>query len=279
MKNRNLGSGYDSSDLKQNLFDFLRSLYAQRELLSLLVSADLRSRYRGSFFGLLWTLINPIVTSLVLWVVFVSIFKSSLINGTQFAPYLLAGVLTIALFNQGALQGAESISSGTKLFLKIRVDPRLFCVSNVLANAVNFFLGIIALALVSWISGASISGRFLLVIFVGISLIILTIGFGLILSILFIRFDDSKYIISILLQLLTYLTPVFYPKEMLSPEIKLLVSLNPLSSHLDVFRNVFNGTEIATGFDWAYMFGTSTLVFVLGSFIFKKCWTGTVVMI
>jgi ABC-type polysaccharide/polyol phosphate export permease len=132
---------------------------------------------------------------------------------------------------------------------------------------------------VSLISGANISAKFPLVVFVGISLAILTTGFGLIFAILFIRFDDIKYIVSILLQLLNYLTPVFYPKEMLNPTAKFLVSLNPLNSYLDVFRHVFNGTEVATSFDWIYMFGSSFLIFAIGVFIFSKKWTKTVVML
>jgi len=270
---------YDSRKSDLNFIAFVKSIYHQRNLLALLILAELRSRYQRSFMGLLWTLINPIVSSLVLWAVFVSIFKTKLSNDTQFAPYLLAGVLTITFFNQGLLQAAESVSSSAKLFLKIRVDPRLFCISNSLSNAVNFFFGILALVLVTFISGAEISVFFPLVFFVGLSLTLLTTGFGLIFSILFIRFDDFKYIITILLQLLNYLTPVFYPKEMLNPSVRLLVSLNPLSSFLDVFRHVFNGTETATSLDWTYMFGSSILVFSAGIFLFRRFWASTVVML
>jgi ABC-type polysaccharide/polyol phosphate export permease len=214
-----------------------------------------------------------------MWLIFVSIFKSRLANGTQYAPYLLCGVLVTTFLTQGLLQSAESISNGAKLFLKIRVDPKLFCVSNVLSNAVNFHLGLVALALVTWISGAAISMLFPLVFIVGISLTLLTIGAGLIFSILFIRFDDIKYIVTVLLQLLTYVTPVFYPKEVLGSHARFLISLNPLTSFLDVFRFVFNGTEVATGLDWIYMLTFSISVFIIGILIFRKHWGNTVVML
>lgn len=275
----NSASDYDSSKVNQSLSFFLRSIYFHQDLLKLLIIADLRARYRRSFIGLLWTLINPILSSLVLWAVFVSIFKARLINGTQFAPYLLAGVLTITFFSQGLMQASESISNGTRIFLKIRVDPRLFCISNVLSNAFNFFLGILALALVSWISGAPISIKFPLVLIVGFCLTLMTFGFSLIFAILFIRFNDIKYIVTILLQLLTYITPVFYPKDMLNPQMKFVVSVNPLSSFLDVFRNAFNGTEVSTFFDWAYMCGSSLSIFIIGLIFFRKYWKRTVVML
>jgi ABC-type polysaccharide/polyol phosphate export permease len=270
---------YDSNRSSPGLFLFMFSLFRERSLIALLVSTNLRSRYRRSLLGLFWTLANPIISSLVLWMIFVTIFKSRLIDGTQFAPYLLAGVLTITFFHQGVMQVAESISEGPKLFLKIRVDPRLFCFSHALSNAANFFLGILALAVVTWIARAAISIKFPLVFLVGMCLTMLVFGVGLILSILFVRFDDFKYITTILLQLLTYLTPVFYPKEILNSQIRLLVSLNPLTSILDVFRNVFNGTEIATMFDWAYMLGSSTLAFTVGILLFRRYWPKTLVML
>jgi ABC-2 type transport system permease protein len=270
---------YDSNSANQGVFQFIRSLYTQRELLRVLISADLRSRYRRSFIGLLWTLLNPILSSLVMWLVFVSFFRSTLANGTQYAPYLLCGVLAITFFSQGLLHSAESIASGSKIFLKIRVDPKIFCASNVISNAVNFNLGLFALVLVSLLSGATLSRLFPLVFFVVISLTMLTIGLGLICAILFIRFDDFKYIVTVLLQLLTYVTPVFYPKDVLGSHARFLISLNPLTSFLDVFRHVINGTEVATALDWIYMLTFSTLMFIFGIFFFRKFWAKTVVML
>ncbi len=248
------------------------------ELLVLLVEKDLKTRYRRSLLGLLWTLINPMISSLILWIVFVSIFKSKLEGGTQFAPFLLAGVLTITFFNQGLIQAAESISNGSRLFLKVKTDARLFVLASVISNAVNFFFGIFALVIVSIISRSTISGKFPLVILVGVSLILLTTGLGLIFGNLFIRFDDTKYIVTILLQLLTYLTPVFYPKEILTGWVKVIVEINPLTSYLDVFRHVINGTENATFFDWTYMFTSAFAGILIGLLVFKNQWTKNVVM-
>jgi ABC-type polysaccharide/polyol phosphate export permease len=97
-------------------------------------------------------------------------------------------------------------------------------------------------------------------------------------SILFIRFDDSKNIIAISLQLLYYLTPVFYPKDILNEKVRLVVSLNPLSSYLDIFRYVFGNTGRATTFDWVYMISSSVVALILGLAIFKRYWAKSVVM-
>jgi ABC-type polysaccharide/polyol phosphate export permease len=106
----------------------------------------------------------------------------------------------------------------------------------------------------------------------------LTIGLALMTSILFIRFDDSKNIVAIALQLLYYLTPIFYPKDILNEKVRLVVSLNPISSYLDIFRFVFANTGRATTFDWVYMFSSSIIVLIIGLAVFKRSWAKSVVM-
>jgi ABC-type polysaccharide/polyol phosphate export permease len=139
-------------------------------------------------------------------------------------------------------------------------------------------LGLFALVVVTLLVGEGISLFAPLVVTVIICLLALTIGLSLLTAILFIRFDDSKNIIAIVLQLLFYLTPVFYPKDILSAPVRLIVSINPLSSYLDIFRFVFASTGKATLFDWVYMFTSSALILVIGLFVFKRSWAKSVVM-
>ena len=269
---------YNSKTPMDGFIQTFQSFLSSRDIIRLLVKRDLTSRYRRSFFGIIWTLLNPIFFGLVLWVVFVSIFKSSLSNGTQFGPYVLAGVLTITFFNQGVLQAAESISNGRGLFLKVRIDPVLVVIANTISNLVNFFLGIFALGIVTFVSKADFSIAIPGVFILGIFLALFISGIGMMLGNLFVKFDDLKNIITVTLQILTYLTPIFYPKEILDEKIRLIVNLNPLTSFLDGFRFLFNGTEIVSFNDWIYIFVSSLMAFSLGLYFFRKTWAKTVVM-
>jgi ABC-type polysaccharide/polyol phosphate export permease len=269
---------YNSSRSDLNVLRTLLSFYKNRELIQLLVETELKSRYNRSVLGLLWSLVNPILTSLVLWVVFVTAFKSQFGSGTNFAPYLLAGVITVTFFNQGLMQSTELIASSSGIFLKIRVNPQLFVVANLLVNAMNFLLGVCALGFVSYVTHSQIRPTFPLVFVVGFLLLLMTMGLSLILANIFISFRDSRFITVILLQLLTYLTPVFYPKEILSGRVSTLVSINPLTSFLDVFRYVFSGTGTATLFDWVYIMISSTAVFVVGLKVFRRNWPRSLVL-
>ena len=269
---------YDSSARTNYFKDLTTNLWDQRDLITLLVKRDLAVRYKRSILGLLWTLINPLITSLVLWMVFVHIFKAKLADGSQFAPFVLAGILFITFFNQAFIQATESIASGMGILQKVYVRPHVFAFASTISNSVNFILGLFALVVVTLLVGDGISIFAPLTVLVILCLLGLTIGLSLMASILYIRFDDSKNIIAIVLQLLFYLTPVIYPKDILSAPIRLIVSINPLSSYLDIFRFVFANTGKATLFDWVYMFSSSAIVLVLGLVIFKKAWAKSVVM-
>jgi ABC-type polysaccharide/polyol phosphate export permease len=162
---------------------------------------------------------------------------------------------------------------------KIYVPPQVFPISVALAGLVNFFIGLIPLAIVVYISGQSLALTFPLVIIVGFFLALLVAGLGLALSLLFIRFDDTRNIVNVALMILTYLTPIFYPISVLSPGLQVFVELNPLTSYLDCFRWAVSNNATATLNDWLFMGATGIFAILFGTYIFKKFWPRTVAML
>ena len=162
---------------------------------------------------------------------------------------------------------------------KVSVPPKIFAFAAALAAFINFLIGLIPLTLVVYISGQSLSLFLPIVLLVGFFLALFVAGVGLALSVIFIRFDDAKNIINVLLLILLYLTPVFYPISILNERMQKIVTLNPLTSFLDVFRWSFSNNATATSADFAYIFLTGIIFFALGSYIFKKYWPRTVSML
>jgi ABC-type polysaccharide/polyol phosphate export permease len=113
----------------------------------------------------------------------------------------------------------------------------------------------------------------------GFFLALFVAGIGLALSVIFIRFEDAKNIVNVLLLILIYLTPVFYPLSILSEKMQHIVSLNPLTSYLDVFRWGFSNNASATIGDLIYLSVTGVFFFILGSYVFKRYWSRTVSML
>jgi ABC-2 type transport system permease protein len=269
---------YDSQARGRVFADTFRAFWDYRELIRLLVKRDIAVRYKRSFLGLLWTLLNPLLTSLVLWFVFITIFSAKLPDGTQFAPYLLAGVLLITFFTQGLNQAADSIAQGSGILMKIYVPPQVFAFAGAVSNAVNFCFGLFALAFISLITGDGISLLAPLTVVVILCMLMYLTGLGLLVSIAYVRYDDTRSIFAILISFMMYLSPVFYPKEILSGTMLNVVNANPLTSCLDVFRFVFSNTGSASWADWVYMVGFSTVILFLGIRSFAKAWPRMVVM-
>ena len=251
--------------------------YAQ--LIRLLVGRELTLRYKRSIIGIGWTLLNPMLTSFVLWVVFSFVFASKLPGNQQYAPYLMAGILLITFFSQGVTISAESIASNGAVLTKIFVPPQVFPISTALAGLVNFFIGMVPLAIVCYISGQPLALTMPLVLVVGICLALLTAGIGLTLSIMYIRFDDMKNIVNVLLMMLMYFTPVLYPLSILTPQLQRVIQFNPLTSYLDVFRWAFSNNATASLGDWIFMISSSLISICIGGFVFKKFWPRTVAML
>jgi ABC-type polysaccharide/polyol phosphate export permease len=184
----------------------------------------------------------------------------------------------ITFFIQGFNQAADSIAQGSGILMKIYVPPQVFAFAGALSNAVNFCFGLFALAFVSYITAAGVALSFPLTILVIFFMLIYITGLGLLVSIAYVRYDDTRSIFAILISFMMYLSPIFYPKEILSGTMLEVVNANPLTSFLDVFRYVFSGTGSASWADWAYIAGVSITVLFIGIRSFAKAWPRTVVM-
>lgn len=242
------------------------------QLLKILVGRDLTIRYKRSFLGIGWSLLNPILTSLVLWLIFSYVWSGRLPGNLQFAPYVMAGVLMMNFFNQGVSASAESVQQNVGVLTKISVPPYIFSLSAATANLINFMIGLLPLIVVCAVSGQTISLTLPLVVFVGFSMTMLVTGIGLALSILYIRFDDMRNIVNVFLMILMYFTPIFYPITVLSSQMQSLISLNPLNSYLEAFRWSVSKNATADAFDWIYLSTWSVVVLALGIAIFKRFW-------
>jgi len=249
------------------------------QLLRLLIQQALTLRYKRSVFGIGWTLLNPMLTSFILWIVFSFLFAGKLQSGQQFAPYLMAGVLLNTFFQMGLLQSANSISGNRNILTKVAVPPKIFAFAAALASFANFLIGLIPLTIIVYISGQGLELTFPIVFIIGLLLALFVAGIGLTLSILFIRFEDTTNVVNALLLMLSALTPIFYPISILSMPVKFIVTLNPLTSFLDLFRWSFSNNAIATWKDFAYILIISIGTFVFGSFFFKKHWSKTIAML
>jgi len=263
---------YDSSVKQTPVISQLKAIYSSRGLLRLLITRDLTVRYKRSVIGIWWSLLNPLFTTAVMFYVFNTVFKSRLPAGQAFLPYLLSGVLLMTCFNQGLTMGADSVASGAGVLTKVYVRPEIFALSSTISSAINFCIGLIPLTTVLLVSGQTPTWKFPLVLIVIGCMTLFSTGLALLLAIAYINFDDSRSLITIFLMALQYMTPVFYPITVLGPHTKRIILLNPLTSYLQVFRDVFGANAVATYHEWMIMCGSAIALFLIGFVVFLQQW-------
>jgi ABC-type polysaccharide/polyol phosphate export permease len=212
-----------------------------RQLIVLLVVRELKVRYKRSIFGLLWTMLNPLLLMVVYTVVFATIMQAPQRN---FAIFLLAGLLPWLFFSISVLQGLNSILVNQELIRKVRVPQAVFPLSVVGSNLVNFTLSLVPLVLLMAALRQPFTAALL---FLPVAILILTVftsGVTLLFATFTVFFRDVRHLAEVALQMLMYLSPVFYDLQMLGQHdawwfrgFRLFLKLNPLSYLLDLVRS------------------------------------------
>ena len=218
----------------------VRELLHYRQLVLLLVVRELKVRYKRSVFGLLWTMLNPLLLMIVYTVVFSTIMPVAQKN---FSVFLLSALLPWLFFQTALIQGLNSVVANQDLIRKVRVPQAVFPLSVVGSNLVNFTLSMVPLFLLMLFLRQPFS-RALLFLPVGMLLLTLfTSGVTLVLATFTVFFRDVKHLAEVVLQMLMYLSPIFYDLTLLGANkswwfrvFKTFLALNPLSYLIALIR-------------------------------------------
>ena len=197
-----------------------------QDLLKQLVMKDLKLKYRRSFLGYMWSVLNPLLIMLVMVTVFSTMFKR---NIEKFPVYLFCGQILFNYMNQSTHQALSSINGSSALLKKIYVPKYIFTFAKITSGIIDLIFSMGALIIVMIATRAKFSWHFLLFPFVLIQLYIFCLGLGLFLAQANVFFRDIQYIYNAITTAWLYLTPIFYPIESLPPNILWIVKhMNPM---------------------------------------------------
>jgi len=217
----------------------MRQFVALRDLLWTLVLRDLRVRYRRSAIGFVWTMLQPMLTMLVLALVFSSIFRFEIDN---YPVYALSGILFWNFFQQSITASMNSLRSNAHLVTKMPVPKAVFPVATVISGVVNLLLALVPLGLILVVTGHPLRPA---LFFLPVSILIATVftlGAGLLLAPLAGFFMDVVELVGVVMTLLMYMTPIFYPMSIVPDRLVWVIRFNPVRSILEVFRDpIFYG--------------------------------------
>lgn len=270
------GVTYDSSRRRPPLLQEVNNLWTYRGLVKLLVIRDITLRYKRSILGVWWTLLNPLLTTAVLWLIFSQVFRFQ-IPGVPFIVYLLSGVLLVNYFSQGVSSVSNSLIANAGVLTKVYVPPEVFAAAAAAAAAVNFLLSLIPLVVVQLVLSVGVPWSALLLPVPILAMLSLITGLGLLVATAAIRFLDALDLVAIFVLLLGYLTPTFYPISIVPPDFRLAIYANPLYSFVEVFRGLAYGDELAPLWNWLVMLGVGGGMLAIGAWVFSRRWSSLAV--
>ena len=245
----------------------LKNGYNYRFLLTQLIERSIKLKYRKSYLGMMWSLIEPLMTMAVLSF----IFGTLLGRGDKYYPvYVLTGRLLYSFFSAGTSATMKSIRANSAMIKKVYVPKYMYPLAACASAYIIFLISLIDLFLVMLIMGMKITPYLLMAVIPVTILFFLTYGVGMILTSINVFFRDVEYLWGVMLMLVMYTCAIFYKIDsFVGTEKYIVFKLNPLYGLIKSFRECIYGQPMNP--KWLlYAFGFSMMSCAVGAWIFKK---------
>lgn len=250
------------------MISIIREIVKYKDLVRELVNKDLKLKYRRSFLGYVWSILNPLGIMLVMVIVFSNMFRWDI---AYYPVYLIVGQVMFNYMSASTSHSMYSILDNGSLLKKVYVPKYIFTFSKVTSDLVDFLFSMGATLLVMLVTRTPFSWYLLLVPLVALELYFFCLGLGLLLAQASVFFRDIQYVYNVLLTAWTYLTPIFYPESMLPEWLHfLVVRFNPMFFYVKQMRQIV----IEQTYPDPKLVGAGCLcaaiMLVIGGFFFKK---------
>lgn len=253
----------------KGLARFLYDAKTYFPLLCNLTSRDFKVKYRRSVLGILWSVLNPLFTMLVITQVFGLLLKVRIDN---FATYYIVGWSIWNFFSEATSLAMGSVLAGASLIKKVYIPKYIFPLEKCLFALINLLLSLIAVIAVMLIQGVYPTWTALLAPLPILYCFVFSVGFALILSALTVYFRDIQHLYSVLLTVWMYLTPIIYPMSLIEGNtlVETIIRLNPLYYYVDYFRDVMMYNTVPTLTQNLICIGIALGTLTLGALVFAK---------
>ena len=238
-----------------------------RFLLEQMVNRDFKAKYKRSVLGIFWSFLNPLLMMSVQYVVFSTLFQSNIPN---FPLYLLSGIVLFNFFNESTNMCLMSIVNNVNLITKVYVPKYIYPVTKLISSSINLFLSLIPLFLVMLLTHAPIRAQSILFLFCVVCLEALSLGFGMMLASMMVFFRDTQFIWSVLIMILNFATPIFYPETIIPARFMTVYRMNPLYPIVGFARTVLLEGISPEPMMYLYCLLAGLIPLAFGLWVFKK---------
>jgi len=245
----------------------IKKFAKHRFLFEELVKRDFKKKYKRTVLGMAWSVLSPLLTLLVMRLVFTQFFGRTT---PHYTTYLFCGNLVFSYFNESTSQGMTSLMGNAGIFSKVNVPKYLFLFSKNVQTLINFGLTLCVFFLFCVLDGITFTWKFVLLLYPIVCLVLFNIGVGLILSALFVFFRDIQYLWSVFTQLLMYMSAIFYTIDKYSYSTQCLFLINPVYLFIRYFRKIVIEATIPTVWFHLLMLADVAVVLALGYWTYKE---------
>lgn len=253
----------------------LAELAASRDLMTNLTLRELRGKYKRSFLGWSWSLLNPLATMLIFSLVFRYFLKVDPDTGDPsglkaFAFFLLCGLLPWNYLSNGINGSMGALVGNSNLIKKVYFPREILVAANVASWLVSLGIEMAVLA-----AALVIAGNFVLPWLVPVLVVVavqtaFVFGLGLLLSVLNVYFRDIQHFVAILLQIWFYATPIVYPLRVVPERVRFAYGLNPMTRFVEAYRDCLYHLRLPPLVDMAYLVVVSGVTLALGLLVFAR---------
>ena len=236
-------------------------------LFSELVKRDFTKKYKRTMLGMAWSILSPLMTLLIMWIVFSNFFGG---NMKHYVVYLFSGQLVFAYFTDSTNLSMNALVNNAGIFTKVNVPKYLFLLSQNVSSLINFGLTLLLFFGFAALDGVTFTWKFLCLLYPIACLVTFNIGMGMILSALYVFFRDMQYLWGVITQLLMWMSAIFYTIEGFSYKVQMMFLANPIYLYIRYFRKiVLDGVIPSPGFHLlAAAYALAALA--IGTFVYRK---------
>lgn len=251
--------------------EVFKNLYNYRELLKTSVKKEVRSKYKNSFLGVMWSFLNPLLQIVVYAIIFSLILKNKQEN---YAIFLCCGIIPWTFFAIAINKSAFTLIENGNIIKKVYFPREIIPISVVTAETINFLISTLIIIGFTVIGGIGIS-KFILFypIILGVQYVII-LAFSFIVSSICVYFRDLQHFIGIILQLLFYAAPIVYSQDAIPTEYQWILKYNPMTYIINAYRDIFYYQKLVNFMPLIILFVIGILTCVVNYKIFYKLQKG-----
>lgn len=246
----------------------LKSLWEYRELLYYLTWRDIKVRYKQTVLGAAWAILQPVVSMLIFSVFFGRLVKVPS-DGIPYPLFCFAALVPWTFFANGLNQSSNSLIASANLLKKVYFPRLAIPLATVFAGVVDFILAFIVLLAMVALYGVRPTINIVWTPLLLLLALITSLGVGLWLSALNVKYRDVRYVVPFLIQIWLFSTPVAYPSSLLSEPWRTIYALNPMVGVVEGFRWALLGTNTAPGLMVLASAVAALLILITGAFYFR----------